>query len=187
MTAQLLQAFDIGEILEAAGRALVLHEGVTTDQVDGYVAKRLADARQPGFRKGQPRQLGQNVDPTWRHADLVHSAGLGEVGDRQFLGRRAKVRERAHDSGRVVCRGFDPDVEVAGGASSAVRRQRIRANYQEPDVSVDEVRNRSTKSGFIRLTAKRPRLLTQCPRQTQALCARKVPPILEFVPVGDCV
>ena len=49
--------------------------------------------------------------------------------------RSAECRERAYDPCRI---GLDPDVEIAGRTRQSVKRQRVRAYNQKPNVSPSE-------------------------------------------------
>lgn len=99
--------------------------------------------KRPGSRERhasemEPGQFRQHIDADWRHADLEHEAGPGEISRRDVAQRGAKRLQRAHHPRGVLRFGFYPHVEGAGGPGAAVVRQCVGAHDEEPDVSADE-------------------------------------------------
>jgi len=91
----LLEAVDTGQVSRPSGRALVLHEGIAADDVDDEAAKRSPDTTDPCFGEREAAQLGENVDATRSHADLVDNARCREISGREVGQRRAAARTSA--------------------------------------------------------------------------------------------
>src|SRR5262249_49077692 len=113
-----LELGDVGEILRAAGRALV------RDQL-GAAEKGYLEASHPGRDPSRPgateidsRDVREHVDAAGREADLDDRVRPGEVGlrDSERGDRGPEADERFPDACRVLRVAVDPDVEVAGGA-----------------------------------------------------------------------
>jgi hypothetical protein len=79
---------------------------------------------------------------------------------------------------------LDPDIEVACCTRAAMNGERIRADDEIANVSVDECAQQIDKSWFIgKLAAQTPKLLAQAPGIEHALRIGQLPPILDVVAV----
>ena len=114
----------VGQILGSACRALVLEQLRPTEHRQQEAVHDSLDATGPRLLEVDPADLRQQVDPTWRKADLIDVARSFEVGGRHpmLLDGSTKGAQRAHDAFGVLVGWAHETVEVAGRAWDAVHR-----------------------------------------------------------------
>lgn len=106
----------VGQVLEAAARALVPEQGRAPEERDREAVEFALDARLPGLVEGDPADLREDVDATRRQADLVDHPGPGEILGLHTRGaeRRPEGLQRAPGPLGVGWRGPDQNVDVPG-------------------------------------------------------------------------
>ena len=72
------------------------------------------------------------------HPDLIRDTFTREIVGRNAIERRAKGGERAHHARGVFGRRIDPQIEITGGARTAVQREGVCPHDEKADVSGDE-------------------------------------------------
>lgn len=125
------EGLEIELVLGAPARALVPDELVTTQEVDRHPIEAGTNPALPRLVKVDPADLGQNVDPIRRSAELSDAAPLYEVTLSQSLPRESERVERIEEPMRVGRLRPDEDIDVSGEAGEAVEGDGVTADDDE--------------------------------------------------------
>jgi hypothetical protein len=133
-----LERVNVSEILRPASGALVGKEAVEADDRKLELGNRCFRARLPGLLEPDTADLVQDVDPVRRDTHLENDPRRGQILYRQALQWSAERRQSCVSPASVVDRGLDPNVEIAGRSWLGVIPNRVSADDEKSDVSVDE-------------------------------------------------
>jgi hypothetical protein len=87
----------------------------------------------PALRELEPTELGEDVDPKRRKANLKNNARLSKLFRSDLPARGPESLESRHDAPGILQSWLDPQVKVARSARTAMQSESVRANYQKPN------------------------------------------------------
>jgi hypothetical protein len=119
--------------LRSGGGALFLEQGGATDHRDLETLEAKGFSVRDGLRKGDAVSAIDDVDSSWRDAELQDAVVGGEVldADLERRERRAERSERGIHALGIVSICFHQDIEVLGSTRMTMERDGMAAQHDE--------------------------------------------------------
>src|SRR5262245_46533563 len=108
------------------------------DDRNAYAVDIDLSALGPGIRKVNAFNKRDDIDPVWRHADLIDRTLNFEISIRQAVPRRAELINRAEYSLGILNGGTNPQINVLCCSRQTMCGHGISADHEKFNVLLDE-------------------------------------------------